>query len=299
MEVAVYVSHLNKIGGVETFSINLCNRTGFDLIFDKAAFSQLKKLQHNAYQIDYLTKTYDVLIIGSAWGRNPDTVKAEKYIQVIHADYRAYIEHWNFSYNKLPYTTHHVAVGNHVAKQFEIVTGYKIDKVIHNLLTRKRTIKPKIHEQPLRLVTLSRFSKEKGFERMIELADKLTIPFIWDVYGDTSTPYAKNIIHRMRKFNFKGITDKPLDVIPNYHYLVQLSDTEGFPYAVYEALQCKTPVISTDYPSVHELISDGKNGYILPMDLSGFEKIYNVPKIKTFIEKSSETDWFNFLNSTC
>lgn len=297
MEVAVYVSHLNKIGGVETFAINLCNRTGFDLIFDKAAFSQLKKLQHNAYQIDYLTKTYDVLIIGSAWGRNPDTVKAEKYIQVIHADYRAYIEHWNFTYNKLPYTTHHVAVGHHVAKQFEIVTGYKIDCVINNLLEKGKTIpKPTIPKEPLRLVTLSRFSKEKGFERMIELSKMIDIPFVWDVYGDTSTPYAKNIIPQMRKFNIKGVTSIPVDVIPNYHYVVQLSDTEGFPYAVYESLQCLTPVISTDYPSVHEMIKDGKNGYILPMDLSGWEKIKKVPVIKTFKEKSSQKDWFNFLN---
>ena len=131
---------------------------------------------------------------------------------------------------------------------------------------------------------------------MIDFADKIDVPFVWDVYGDISTPYAKQIIPKMCKFNIKGITNTPKEVIPNYHYLVQLSDTEGFPYAVYEALQCKTSVISTDYPSVHELLRDGKNGYILPMDLSSWEKIKEVPIIKTFKEKSTEKDWFNFLN---
>ena len=296
MKVAVYISGMNAIGGVETFGINLCNRTGFDLIFDKAEFSQLKKLKYNAYKLGH-QKEYDVLIIGSAWGKNPDTVKAKKYVQVIHADYKAYIEHWNFTYSKLPYTTHHVAVGNHVARQFEKVTGYKIDSVINNLLEKSEPAqKPDIPKEPLRLVTLSRFSKEKGFERMIDFADKIDVPFVWDVYGDISTPYAKQIIPKMCKFNIKGITNTPKEVIPNYHYLVQLSDTEGFPYAVYEALQCKTSVISTDYPSVHELLRDGKNGYILPMDLSSWEKIKEVPIIKTFKEKSTEKDWFNFLN---
>ena len=43
MKVGVYVSSINKIGGVETFAINLCNRTGFDLIFNTASLSALKK----------------------------------------------------------------------------------------------------------------------------------------------------------------------------------------------------------------------------------------------------------------
>lgn len=102
----------------------------------------------------------------------------------------------------------------------------------------------------------------------------------------------------MSKFRFMGITDRPKDIIGQYHYLVQLSDTEGFPYSVYESLQCLTPVISTDYPSVHELIKDGENGYILDMELSNFDmkKILKVPKITTFKEKSSPEDWFSFIN---
>lgn len=296
MKVAVYISNLNSIGGVETFAINLCNRTGFDLIFDNSSFNSLKKIKNNAYRINYQAKEYDVLIISSAWGKNPDGIKAKKYVQMIHADYKAYIFGWNFKYSKLPYTTHHVAVGNHVAKQFEIVTSLKIDKVIHNLLTDEKVSKPTVDKSTLRLVTLSRFSSEKGFDRMIELADMIGVPFIWDVYGDFSTAYGQKIRHKMDKFNLKGVTAEPLKVMPNYHYVVQLSNTEGFPYSVYESLQCKTPVISTNYPSVHELLEDGKNGYILPMDLSGFEKIYNVPTIKTFVEKSTEKDWFTFLN---
>lgn len=136
MEVAVYISGLNKIGGVETFALNLCNRTGFDLIFDMAALLPLKKIKHKAYHIDYCNKKYDVLIIATAWGRMPNNIKAKKYVQMIHADLEAYIAGWNFNYKKLPYTTHHVCVGRHVAKQFELVTGYKCDKVIYNLLSK-------------------------------------------------------------------------------------------------------------------------------------------------------------------
>jgi len=125
-----------SIGGIETFAINLCNRSGFDLIFDTAEISALKKLKYKAYHLDHSPNDYDVLIIATAWGKMPNNIKAKKYIQMVHAMYDYYIKDWNFVYNKLPYTTHHVCVGKEVAKAFEKTTGYKCDKVIYNLLSK-------------------------------------------------------------------------------------------------------------------------------------------------------------------
>lgn len=301
MKVGVYISSMWSIGGVETFARNLCNRTGFDLIFDTAELSSLKKIKNKAYHLDYSPNDYDVLIIATAWGRMPNNIKAKKYVQMIHADLEAYIAGWNFNYKKLPYTTHHVCVGKHVAKQFEKTTGFKHDKVIYNLL-EQRAIPKKTKTDKLSFVTISRISREKGFERMLIMAEKMKdIDYVWNVYGDSSNAYSKSIIPRFQKYKqikFCGITSKPLEEIAKHDYLVQLSDTEGFPYSVYESLQCLTPVISTDYPSVHELIEHGKNGYILDMELSNFDinMIKNVPKIVNFNEKSTEKDWFEFLN---
>lgn len=300
MKVAVYISSINACGGVETFAINLCNRTGFDLIFDGAKISSLKKLKYKAYHLDYSPNDYDILIIATAWGRMPNNIKAKKYIQMVHAMYEAYIEGWNWTYKKLPYTTHHVCVGKEVAGSFERATGLKHDKVIYNLL-EKKTVPKKVKSDKLSLITLSRFSREKGFERILSMADKMKhLDYVWNIYGDTSTGYAKSIIPKLKKYkqiNICGITNEPLEEIVKHDYLVQLSDTEGFPYSVYESLQCLTPVISTDYPSVHELIKNGKNGYIFNMELSNFDVdiIKKVPKITTFKEKSTEKDWFKFL----
>lgn len=300
MKVAVYISSMWSIGGVETFAINLCNRTGFDLIFDVAQLSSLKKLKNKAYHVDHSPNDYDILIIATAWGRMPNNIKAKRYIQVCHADYQAYIAGWNWSYKKLPYTTHHVCVGKHVAKQFELATGLKHDKVIYNLLDTK-PVPTKVKSDKLSFITLSRFSREKGFERILSMAEKMKgIDYVWNIYGDTSTAYAKSIIPKLKKYrqiNICGITSKPLNEIVKHDYLVQLSDTEGFPYSVYESLQCLTPVISTDYPSVHELIKHGKNGYIFDMELSNFDIdiIKKVPEITTFKEKSTEKDWYKFL----
>ena len=111
------------------------------LYLTQLLYLHLKKVNYKAVSLDFADTDYDVLIIGTAWGKSPDRIKARINIQVVHADYKAYIEGWNFIYKRLPYTTHHVAVGHHVAKQFQAVTGYKADRVIHNLLDSPQSVK--------------------------------------------------------------------------------------------------------------------------------------------------------------
>lgn len=153
----------------------------------------------------------------------------------------------------------------------------------------------------IRLVTISRISKEKGFERMLHMESLLIaagIEFVWDCYGDASTYYAKQVISRFKCLIFKGITNNSLEVLKDYDYLVQLSDTEGFSYSIYEAIANLVPVIVTNFPCINEMITDGVNGYILKMDLSNFDidKIKAIPEIRAFKEKSSEQDWIKFID---
>lgn len=304
MKVAVYISGLNRIGGVESFAINLCNRTGFDLIYSYADIEQLKKLRYNFYNKKYLKKEYDVIILASAnWGESPGGLRANKFVQTIHADYEIFEKIHRFVYKKYDKVSHHVAVSNYVASQFEKVTPYKVDKVIYNLTDGEKVLKNRDKSDKIKFITVSRFSKEKGFERIIQLAELMKDEdYVWNIYGDTTTAYAKTVIPRLQQYkqiNILGVTNTAKDEICKHDYLVQLSDTEGFCYSIYESLQCLTPVIATDFPSVHEMVVDGQNGYILDMQLSNFciNKIKNIPLIKSFKEKSTEKDWFEFIES--
>ena len=51
-------------------------------------------------------------------------------------------------------------------------------------------------------------------------------------------------------------------------YLVQLSDGEGYCYAVHEALADGTAVIVTDIDAFKEIIQNGYNGYKVPLDMN-------------------------------
>jgi len=312
--LGIYISNYNEIGGVERFVENFCKRMNkhyditllFDwveknsLLFEMSEFVNIKKLDRNSkYNFDYF-------INSTAWGYEPyKHIKANKQIQIIHADFTHVIANWNFKYTKHKNTTHHVCVGEVVKKAFEIATPYKCDKIIYNLLDNNIKLESKSKNKVLTLITVSRLSGEKGFDRMLKFAELLQlnkIDYIWNVYGNRNNDYNNSIVRKFAKtkVKFNGVIRNPFPEINKGDYLVQLSDTEGFAYSVYEALQCKTPCIITPFASGNEQIQHGVNGYIIPFDLQGidFKQIVNnIPTVKDFQEIGSEQSWIDFLEN--
>ncbi len=140
-KIIVYASHLNRIGGIETFVVNFCKRLSenyfITFTYDTCDPHILNSIlaYANAQKLTGGIINADTIVLATAWGKGPDgRIKAPVQIQMVHADYMACIESWHFTYKKDPATTHHVAVSKFVAQQFEIATPYKIDKVIYNLL---------------------------------------------------------------------------------------------------------------------------------------------------------------------
>lgn len=313
--LGIYISNYNVIGGVERFVENFCKRMSkhyeitflFDWVENQKMLIEISN-NANVVKLDH-SKIYkfDYFVNSTAWAYSPyENIEAKKVIQVVHADYRHVISTWNFKYNKHEKTTHHVCVGEIVKEAFEEATPYKCDAVIYNLLDNKIKLPKKQKNDILNLVTLSRLSGEKGFKRILQLAQQLEakkIPYIWNVYGNTSSNFAKSIVNTFNNVPnviFKGVTTEPFKEINKADYLVQLSDTEGFAYSVYEAMQVKTPCIITPFASGKEQITNGVNGYIIPFDMQNipFESILKKDLIvPEFEELGKEEDWIKLLES--
>lgn len=313
--IGIYISRYNIIGGVERFVENFCKRMlkfyEITLMFDYVEDPNLLFEMSNFVHIIKIDKSkiyfFDYFINSTAWGYDPyNNIESGKVIQIVHADYRHVIATWNFKYLKHKKTTHHVCVGEIVKEAFEVATPYKCDAVIYNLLDNSIKLEKKPKNKILNLITVSRLSGEKGFKRMLDLANQLDlrkIPYVWNVYGNTSHSFAKSIVYSFSEKNnvfFKGVTREPFKEINKADYLVQLSDTEGFAYSVYEAMQVKTPCLITPFASGKEQIKHGVNGYILPFNMKNInfdEIINNIPKVPDFKELGKEQDWVNFLES--
>ncbi len=284
--VCVYSNWNPLVGGVKTACIELMKalkKKGYKLTF---AYTQgmglsAETLFHYSDVADVYKITpdleidCDVCVIASNH-KVPEQVKAKKYLQWIHTDYnKASVVGGKISLHPNPQVTDYVAVSEHAAQVARDRFGVKVH-TIHNLIDEDYG---KGLRSPIKFVTVSRLSVEKGFKRMLEFVKMLEereVDFVWDVFGNScDTGEEKKIMDLFKDYpnvRFLGVSmDTKLDVA-NADYLVQLSNYEGYPYTVLEALMLSTPAIITDYPGSKEIIKDGKNGYIVPMDVKKITK---------------------------
>jgi hypothetical protein len=98
---------------------------------------------------------------------------------------------------------------------------------------------------------------------------------------------------------YKGICTDAANKIINYDYLALLSDSEGYPYAVVEALARQKPVLITPFEEALNMVMDGVDGYIVPFDVSQFDysKLLSPPIPRTFKPKATEQTWIDFFNN--
>ena len=57
------------------------------------------------------------------------------------------------------------------------------------------------------------------------------------------------------------------DFLSHADYLVQTSYCESYCYSIHQALNMGVPVISTNIPEAKKVIENGKNGYLVSIDL--------------------------------
>ena len=70
------------------------------------------------------------------------------------------------------------------------------------------------------------------------------------------------------------------------------------PYTVQESLQYKVPCIVTDVGGCTELIKDGENGYVVPLNMNfDIKKILKIPKCKEYDNNALE-EWLKYLGNS-
>lgn len=255
-----YWSHLNVIGGVETWLYEIAKKYGnthdIIIVYDTADKEQRERLRPLVRTIKNEGQHFecDKLFIGFGGQVLLPQVDAKEVYQVLHADYKAQNIPW------IEGITGYIGVSQNTCNTFEEISGHKAE-LCYNPLEKK---KPK---KILHLISPTRITSQKAPQRFIAFAEALEkegIPYVWDIYtnGRIHNYYNDNIIYHAPKLDI-------IDHIADADYLVQLSESEGYPYTIIEALSVGTPVIVTDLPCLPDLkVENGKNGFVLPFDMS-------------------------------
>jgi glycosyltransferase involved in cell wall biosynthesis len=311
MKVIIYQSNIIELGGVETFTYNLTKALSdyYDvlLLYKNCHPNQLYRLMQEVECEEYNpNKEYecDICILASSWDGYPDTVKAKEYIQMIHANYKEANKTFKYVYKPFGKTTKHIAVSKIARDVFKEMYGYECG-LMYNILDEIKETKP-----ILKLVSATRLSKEKGYDRMLKLIEELKkrkIKFRWIIFTSIDTYKIKpieceEVIYMKPRYDI-------WDYIKEADYVVQLSDTEGYSYTINESLQYGTATLTTAFDSIYESVEDGVSGYILPFELfktgtkeewdKYLDKIVNkIPKDFKYESKCKTDDWLKLLGNS-
>lgn len=292
---AFYFASINKIGGVESHFYYMAQKYGkYDIyvFYRNGDEDQIKRLKKYVRCVK-LSKKDKVICNKLFVSYNRDIIdqcQADEIILVLHADYKNLIDRGVFTRNILPIDeriTKYVGVSQLVCDSWLELTGINAYNLYQPVIIPKK-------DKPLMFISATRLSAEKGWDRMVKLADvmdKADINYTWLIYTDAKRKVkSKNMI----------FCEPRLDVVSKmsaFDAYIQLSDGEGYCLSIAEALMQGVPVICTDLPVLKEFNLNEKNSIILDFDMN------NIPlnKIKklgssSFTYEPPIDKWDDILN---
>lgn len=298
--IYIYSSHIDEFGGVSTFLYNWClqlrNYYDITLLYGRANENQLKRLS-KLVKVEKWDKhkqyTSDIVLRNSVWGDVPYnlTSKDNRYLEMRHANYKYLKEQGklDIQYHKWDKTNEVIGCGEYVSKMSNEVLHDNPTTII-NILAPKIKTKKTLH-----FISCTRLDQSKGWGRMqqlMEMLKKADIKFKWDIFtpDKIKCDYEEVHIYKPRYDIWDYLVDAD--------YTVLLSDSEGLSYTVQESLQYQVPVICTDVGGNRDLIKDGINGYLVPLDMNfDVKKILNIPKLEEYNNHALEK-WLDYLGNS-
>lgn len=296
-KIVLLQHYYNDIGGVETFLLNFCKRFGDEydmtLVCRDISLENAIMLSKYVNVIIELTSPIecDICIITSVLVDDEyfGQIRYKEIYQMIHSDWTAMKKFWDWKFRERDSKTKYIAVSESARESF--LKEFNRDSVvIPNILDNEK--------YDIKLVSFTRLTEEKGYERMKKLCDyfkKYKVKYVWDVFGTNPlgyVGYGNMVLHSPVREGQRAMG--------GYDYVVQLSDTESFCLSMYEALQNHVPVLVTPFPNATIDIKEGKNGYILPFDMKLTEKdikkiVNNIPKNVDYEQKGVDELWKKIL----
>lgn len=228
------------------------------------------------YNINYKNIKCDTCVYVTLYGKKVK-IDADKYIQWIHTS----MEEVSVEQTPRENIDVFVAVSKEASIQYKnkynrdsIVIYNEISDNIKELMQDKIKIK----KAGLNLVTIARISPEKGFERIYEMAKRLkenNTDFVWYIVGESKNrtyfKMIKEMFKDMPECIFVGNKYNPYPYLKNADYGVMLSTRESYCLFVTECRSLNIPLIVSNWRGVGEQIIEGKNGYIVDMDLNNLD----------------------------
>lgn len=140
-----------------------------------------------------------------------------------------------------------------------------VDKTFNNNIIREYSL-------PLKLVSVARFSHPKNNMQLIRAVEQINKlysgslqlnmvgdgPLLSEAQAYVTSYKLKNDVH------FLGSRTDVDDILNQNDIFCLISNYEGLPISIIEAMRAGIPIIASDVGGVNELVQDGVNGFLIP-----------------------------------
>jgi len=155
-------------------------------------------------------------------------------------------------------------------KTITIYNIIEIDKI--NRLKNEEIYDDWFKRCDLKIISVGHFESRKGFDYLIK-AFKLVIEKGINanliILGEgTERNIFENLTKNLGLENYvimPGFKENPYKYMKNSDVFVLSSISEAFPYVLLEAMICGVPIITTEYPSFKDIITNNINGISVPI----------------------------------
>ena len=305
-----YLQNYSNIKGLlkfVSFLIKIIKRLAFvlGLDFETKVLCHVAKQIERQWDLDYIIGFQEGIAMKfAAQFENPNK------LTWIHCDYvRAFSESQN-ELNLYARFKKIVCVSNFTREQF--VSRYPSlstrTTTIYNLLDEERILRlscepiedSNFKNSVFTIISMGRMDPIKRFTLIPSIAQKIkerNLKFNWYILGGPKNDTYKEIEKSIQKNNVSdcvillGNKTNPYPYLKQSDLLVATSNSEACPMVFNEAKLCGTPIVTSNFGSAHELISEDINGYVCSIEKIE-EKIidliittkYNELKKKCFLQ---------------
>lgn len=145
---------------------------------------------------------------------------------------------------------------------------------VHNGIVDKKFISSTVREYtlPLNLVSVARFSHQKNNMELIRAVEQINKLYFGslqlNMVGDgplLSEAQAYVTSHKLEDdVHFLGSRTDVDDILNQNDIFCLISNYEGLPISIIEAMRAKMPIVASDVGGVNELVQNGVNGFLIP-----------------------------------
>jgi len=120
---------------------------------------------------------------------------------------------------------------------------------------------------PVKILMVARFDKQKDHETLIKAFKFIKNAQLDLLGGGPKLEEIQTMVSQMgmtERVNFRGFCSNVSEILPQGDIFTLITNWEGFPYAIIEAMRAKLPIIASQVGGVSESVIDGITGYCVP-----------------------------------